>query len=477
MAASCFAVGGGPRCLWVSQRIGWSRLLLAALVVFHFASPARLPLPATGRAAVPVAFAPQAMASMAAACGRPATGPLPVKRSKRGAQLSGLRARRGRLNPWRIGASVASFVVAAPSGSVWAYTRQAPPRGVGGRGLRATAKPSPRPSPTRKSAPKAKPGGRQTAKPRRPPGVKKPARAVAKAKTNAPAAERRPPSEMRASFDPETLKNFDLFQDVQHVTKQELLTRPRELPHGYIDPVKWELFKLFGRLGDPGYPLTCQSARPQLLVDRFFKGLKQRLFITQNEFKLAVDHRMPFLVPGFGELFHNFGLTCLRAWMEARGLRAGPEVLPPCRSIFGPRRPAGEVSLAFAVRGCNKEINRQGVHPAALHCLWQFFADTPLEEFENDDVPPPNPPATGGGLVAVRSRVLQKLQAMITPDDAAAGEGVTPDSFCRVLEEPVREALARFRLTEYLAYHRDVTAERAKRDQTLHDNAGKLLSS
>ncbi|CDR95772.1 hypothetical protein, conserved [Babesia bigemina] len=206
----------------------------------------------------------------------------------------------------------------------------------------------------------------------------------------------------------------------EKLTKDDLVGI--DLPFGLVPPDRYELWKLCGHVCDPLPVISSQSMTPKQFTQRLF-GKNER--ITRDEFNYNIEYKMRFYAPGYGDIFLMDKVRCWRAWFLFRGLKEGREDLPTYHSIHQIARPKDEVPLSAAMLSVNYEVNRQGVHPALLDMLWDFFTDN--------------------NSVIRRDEVTAKLNWVVDRlPDLDPGEGISPDNFYKIFIEPAREYLAKF---------------------------------
>jgi len=181
--------------------------------------------------------------------------------------------------------------------------------------------------------------------------------------------------------------------------------------------------KLFGRLGYPVWPLASLDILPKLFIDRLF-GIKKS--VTEDHFKNQVERKWNFLMPISGDCWGDDPEICWHAWMVARGLREGPEDLEKPFDAQGVRirRKLDEVPPSLVQRRVNKEINQQGVHPAALEVIWNYFSDGASEIY----------PAV----------VLDKILQLIPPGYLEQRFGLGSDIFYLHFYEKIVESINNF---------------------------------
>ncbi|KNC36032.1 hypothetical protein PFLG_01312 [Plasmodium falciparum RAJ116] len=106
-----------------------------------------------------------------------------------------------------------------------------------------------------------------------------------------------------------------------------------ELPFNLINPLKYELLKLIGKICDPFKPLCCYSLTPKLFIDKMFKNKPS---ITYNDFF------SPYTPLNDHERLNKI--------LEDN-----------------------ETTLPITISKVNKDINRQGIHPSILNMFFDFL--------------------------------------------------------------------------------------------------------
>lgn len=300
----------------------------------------------------------------------------------------------------------------------------------------------------------------------------------------------------------QTSKTFaeeDLFSEL---TKDDLVTR--DLPHGLIPPLHWELYKMFGRIGDPRWPYSADSATCKIFVERLFKGYGLRRSITEDEFRTRVEREWTFLAPtGSCAEFLHFDDLCRKCWLLVRDLKIREEeeerrrrrALETGTQPENPRLrkfsllPDEDIPRLTLHRRVNKEINQQGVHPAVLDVLWDFFSEgkpeltraqttarfevlvgglppaaNEGEEPEDRETDTGEEQSEGEKNEAVRDELDLFLEAVIRKRKEKERRRLlgplTADRFLEVFQDKVEAAMDAYNEDRYWAYHREVMASR-----------------
>ncbi|PHJ25202.1 transmembrane protein [Cystoisospora suis] len=314
----------------------------------------------------------------------------------------------------------------------------------------------------------------------------------------------------------------DLFSEL---TKDNL--DGRDLPHGLIPPLQWELYKTFGRLGNPNWPYTAEPATCKIFIERLFKGFGRRLSITENEFKKRIERDWNFLAPVNSSEFEHFDGLCWKCWTVVRDLKIieeeefrrlrteqrreakkkDGEALLPARARKWSLPPPEDIPRLTMQRRVNKEINQQGVHPAVLHVLWRFFSDgndeltreqasarfeslvisqnvaPPQEDQEGDDTSHSSPSEDPDEHETQASQQSEEnrdeldayLEELIKRRKEKEAKRLlrplTADRFVEIFQDEVEAAMESFDEDAYWAYHRGVMAERTELKEALARNA------
>lgn len=206
----------------------------------------------------------------------------------------------------------------------------------------------------------------------------------------------------------------------EEIKKEDLVgTDP---PYGLVPRDKYELWKLCGHVSDPLHPISSQSLTTRRFTQRLFGNKRE---VTRDEFNHAIEYKMRFYTPGYGDIFYMDKIRCWRGWLIVRDRKEGPEDIPNYTSIYPVARPKDEIPLSKVIHSLNSEINRQGVHPALLDMFWNFFTTNPE--------------------VLTRHTVTYKLNWIIDRlKNLSPGEGIHPDAFYKIFFEPTKRALLNF---------------------------------
>ncbi|KAL8273613.1 hypothetical protein Esti_002435 [Eimeria stiedai] len=209
-------------------------------------------------------------------------------------------------------------------------------------------------------------------------------------------------------------------EDIQDIRGANLSAR--DLPYDLLSPEAFEVYKVFGRLGDPLTPGASLPPSRRLFIERLFKGYTRLEGLSEDQFRLRVEYDWRFLLPlprdplappgvytgaSTGPLFEGLDLKLCKAWAAVRKLPLKTEephtrrqptkvmrrrtaflwmysrVRPPhleasegAKALQPPEAlPLAEVQLQEARRRVSSEINQQGIHPATLEVFWAFLAE------------------------------------------------------------------------------------------------------
>ncbi|EUD65231.1 hypothetical protein C922_04360 [Plasmodium inui San Antonio 1] len=144
-----------------------------------------------------------------------------------------------------------------------------------------------------------------------------------------------------------------------------------ELPFGLIDPVKYELLKLIGRLGDPFRNLCSHALTPRLLIDSLFKNQPE---LTFDEFCYRVEYRRRFLMPSYTDVFMYEKELLWQQWIAVRNLKeVSPETPESDHERVQKILEPDETTMPIVMVRVNREISNQGVHPAILKMFFDFL--------------------------------------------------------------------------------------------------------
>ncbi|PFH38306.1 hypothetical protein BESB_006470 [Besnoitia besnoiti] len=320
--------------------------------------------------------------------------------------------------------------------------------------------------------------------------------------------EKRKPKKHVAKKHPED----DMFSEL---TKEDLVTR--DLPHGLIPPLQWELYKMFGRVGDPRWPYTAESATCKIFIERLFKGYGLRPSINEDEFRKRLEREWFFLAPaGDCAEFLHFDELSRKCWLLVRGLkiREEEEELRRRRAIETGAKPENPRLRKFSLlpsediprltlhRRVNKEINQQGVHPAVLDILWEFFSEgkpdltreqararfetlaggLPTEETPEDDgeaeeteEEAQETAETAEGEATERDPLDMYLESLLRKrrekERRRLLRPLTASRFLEVFQDKVEAAMENYDEAKYWDYHREVVASRAALAEAFAHNA------
>ncbi|KYK68361.1 putative transmembrane protein [Toxoplasma gondii TgCatPRC2] len=303
------------------------------------------------------------------------------------------------------------------------------------------------------------------------------------------------------------LTEEDMFSEL---TKEDLATR--DLPHGLIPPLHWELYKMFGRIGDPRWPYTAEPATCKIFIERLFKGYGLRPSINEDEFRRRLEREWNFLAPtGSCSEFLHFDDLCRKAWLLVRDLKIREEeeekrrrrALETGTQPENPRLrkfsllPDEDIPRLTLHRRVNKEINQQGVHPAVLDVLWDFFSEGKPEltraqasarfEVLVGGLPPEASSEDGESeesktageeeneREAARDELDEYLEVMIRKRKEKERRRLLPpltaERFLEVFQDKVEAAMEAYNEEAYWAYHRQVLASRRALSEAFAQNA------
>ncbi|SBS80337.1 conserved Plasmodium protein, unknown function [Plasmodium ovale curtisi] len=144
-----------------------------------------------------------------------------------------------------------------------------------------------------------------------------------------------------------------------------------ELPFGFIEPVKYEILKLIGKICDPFKPLCCYSLTPRLFISKLFSN---KYKITYDEFCYKIEYKMTFYMPSYTELYKYEKELLWQQWIAVRNLK---EVTPQTDIDDNNRveriLKEDEITLPIVMLKVNSEINNQGIHPSILRMFFNFL--------------------------------------------------------------------------------------------------------
>ncbi|KAL8430612.1 hypothetical protein ACSSS7_005831 [Eimeria intestinalis] len=107
----------------------------------------------------------------------------------------------------------------------------------------------------------------------------------------------------------------------------------RDLPYDLVPPEVFEVYKLFGRLGDPLNPGASLPPSRRLFIERLFKGYTRIEGLSEDQFRLRLEYDWRFLLPlprdplvpssvstrdTTGTLFEGLDLRLCKAWAAKR---------------------------------------------------------------------------------------------------------------------------------------------------------------
>ncbi|KAK2197329.1 hypothetical protein BdWA1_000328 [Babesia duncani] len=239
---------------------------------------------------------------------------------------------------------------------------------------------------------------------------------------------------------------LDLFSDTEVITRDDLVGD--DLPFGLVPRVRFELWKLCGKIADPAHPISSQSITTKLFVQRLFGGKRE---IDRNEFNYKIDYEFKFLAPGYGDVFFMDKVRCWRAWLLWRNLEEGREEMPDYGGDYPILRKPNEVPLSLVIHRVNSEVNRLGVHPALLDMLWEFF--TPDPEILHRDL-----------VIYKFNAVIDKLEGL----DPA--EGIPPDAFYYLFHDAAKGAIEAFDKDTFVRNQMRIIERKNLHQQLLSNN-------
>ncbi|CAA9986577.1 conserved Plasmodium protein, unknown function [Plasmodium knowlesi strain H] len=169
---------------------------------------------------------------------------------------------------------------------------------------------------------------------------------------------------------PEKTVQRDPFILLKGKVKRQYL-QGMELPFGLIDPVKYELLKLIGRLGDPFKNLCSHSLTPRLLIDSLFKNQPE---LTFDEFCYRLEYRRKFLMPSYTNVFMYEKELLWQEWIAVRNLKeVSPETGEDDHERIQKILQPDETTMPIVMIRVNREISNQGIHPAILKMFFDFL--------------------------------------------------------------------------------------------------------
>ncbi|CRH03010.1 conserved Plasmodium protein, unknown function [Plasmodium relictum] len=173
---------------------------------------------------------------------------------------------------------------------------------------------------------------------------------------------------------PYKLPDYDIQREPYIILKDKIKSeflKGYELPFGLIDPVKYELLKLIGKICDPFKPLCCYSLTPRLFIDKLFTNKYE---ISYDDFCYNIEYKMRFYMPSYTEIFMYEKELLWKEWMAIRNLKEVSPVTPlDDHERITKILENDETTLPNAIRKVNKEINNQGIHPSILKMFFDFL--------------------------------------------------------------------------------------------------------
>ncbi|SPJ09629.1 conserved Plasmodium protein, unknown function [Plasmodium sp. DRC-Itaito] len=144
-----------------------------------------------------------------------------------------------------------------------------------------------------------------------------------------------------------------------------------ELPFNLINPVKYELLKLIGKICDPFKPLCCYSLTPRLFIDKMFKDKNS---ITYDDFCYNLEYKFKFYIPSYTEIFKFEKELLWKLYMTVRNLKEVSPYTPlDDHERVNKILEDDETTLPITIIKVNKELNRQGIHPSILRMFFDFL--------------------------------------------------------------------------------------------------------
>ncbi|KJP87889.1 hypothetical protein AK88_02493 [Plasmodium fragile] len=225
-----------------------------------------------------------------------------------------------------------------------------------------------------------------------------------------------------------------------------------ELPFGLIDPVKYELLKLIGRLGDPFSNLCSHSLTPRLLIDSLFKKQPQ---LTFNEFCYRLEYKRKFLMPSYTNIFMYEKELLWQQWMAVRNLKeVSPETPEEDHERVQKILQPDETTMQIVMVKVNREINNQGVHPAILKMFFHFL------NVQND------PHHLNRDYAFFK---LESIMRKVKNRDFL--EGIKPDYIYLMLNEKAKEAFASYNKSEFETTYHEALNHNNMKQKLLSQNA------
>ncbi|SOV77830.1 conserved Plasmodium protein, unknown function [Plasmodium reichenowi] len=203
-----------------------------------------------------------------------------------------------------------------------------------------------------------------------------------------------------------------------------------ELPFNLINPIKYELLKLIGKICDPFKPLCCYSLTPKLFIDKMFKDKRS---ITYNDFCYNIEYKFKFYMPSYTEIFKFEKELLWKLYMTVRNLK---EVSPytPLNDHERVNKilEDNETTLPITISKVNKEMNRQGIHPSILKMFFDFLN---IEKINN---------------ILKRDNAFLKLESIKNQiKNRDLMEGIRPDYLYIMFSKNAKEYYSNFNHKQY----------------------------
>ncbi|GAB64827.1 hypothetical protein PCYB_032390 [Plasmodium cynomolgi strain B] len=225
-----------------------------------------------------------------------------------------------------------------------------------------------------------------------------------------------------------------------------------ELPFGLIEPVKYELLKLIGRLGDPFRNLCSHSLTPRLLIDSLFKNKPE---LTLDEFCYRIEYKRRFLMPSYTDVFMYEKELLWKEWIEIRNLKeVSPETSEDDHERVQKNLQPDETTMPIVMVKVNREISNQGIHPAILKMLFDFLNVEKRPDKLNRDY----------AFLKLES-IMRKLK------NRDFLEGIKPDYIYFMLNERAREAFASYKESEFERSYQEALNHNNMKQNLLSQNA------
>ncbi|ANQ06134.1 Uncharacterized protein PCOAH_00004620 [Plasmodium coatneyi] len=225
-----------------------------------------------------------------------------------------------------------------------------------------------------------------------------------------------------------------------------------ELPFGLIDPVKYELLKLIGRLGDPFRNLCSHSMTPRLLIDALFKNQPE---LTYDEFCYRLEYRRRFLMPSYTDVFMYEKELLWQQWIAVRNLKeVSPETPEEDHERVQKILEPDETTMPIVMVKVNREISNQGIHPAVLKMFFDFLnVDRRPDKLSRDYA-----------FLKLES-IMRKLK------NRDFLEGIKPDYIYFMLNERAKEAFSSYNESEFEKSYHEALNHNNMKQNLLSQNA------